>query len=310
MAADVLQSLNRRFAIPGQVEFVSLGGNLTGVQIRNGAASATVALQGAQVLAFQPRDRQPVLWVSAQSRYQPGAPIRGGIPICWPWFGPHPSDPAKPAHGLARISLWEVTSTQPPAADVTRLELKLADSEVTRGLWPHPFELRLCVQVSSELEVSLTLHNTGSEPMVCGSALHSYFAVSDISATRVCGLEGCSFLDTVPDPPRPGVEHQPIAFVAETDRVYTETEADCLIVDPGWHRRIRIAKTGSRSTVVWNPWIAKAKRMPDFGDEEWRQMLCVETTNALADVRRIPPAGSHELTARIAVEPLRQEERE
>jgi D-hexose-6-phosphate mutarotase len=251
-------------------------------------------------MSFQPRDGHPVLWVSARSRYQLGAPIRGGIPICWPWFGPHPHDPAKPAHGFARISTWEVIATRAPAAEVTLLELKLVATEVTRRLWPHAFELHLQVRVSSELEVDLTMHNTGSEPMVCGSALHSYFAVSDISAVRIYGLEGGSFLDTVPNPPRPGVQHQPIAFLGETDRVYTDTEADCVIADPGLHRRIRIAKAGSRSTVVWNPWIAKAARMPDFGDDEWREMLCVETANALTDVRVIPPASSHQLSARIS----------
>jgi D-hexose-6-phosphate mutarotase len=302
MSSNDLHSLNKQYAIPGHVEFVRSKGDLPAVRIDNASASATVVLHGAQVIAFQPRGSEPVLWMSAKSRFQHGMPIRGGIPVCWPWFGPHPEDPGKPAHGFARISPWDVVATEAPADGVTLLELKLADSQETRRLWPYAFELRLQIRISAALEVALIMCNKGENPMRCTSALHSYFAVSDISTVRIRGLEKCRFVDTAASPPAEGIEDQPIAFRGETDRVYFDTLADCVIDDPGCRRRIRISKDGSRSTVVWNPWITKSARMPDFGDEEWRGMVCIETTNALTDVREIEPGGSHRLATMIGVE--------
>lgn len=302
MSSNKLCFLNDRYSIPGRVEFLRIQGDLIVAQITNTSASATVVLAGGQVIAFQPHGGGPVLWTSGKSRFQPGAPIRGGIPVCWPWFGPHPENPGKPAHGFARISLWDVVATDAPSDGITRIELKLSDHKETRALWPHPFELRLQVRVASELEVALIMHNTGEESIRCESALHSYFAVSDITRVRIHGLEHCRYLDTVISPPAEGTENQPIEVHAEIDRVYVDTLADCVLIDPGWRRRVRIAKEGSRSTVVWNPWIAKAARMSDFGDDEWRGMICIETTNALADARGIEPGHSHRLAARISVE--------
>ena len=304
MSASDIQRLNGQFGIPEHLEFGSIQGGLPAAMVRNRHASATVALHGAHVMAFQPHGQHPVLWMSRCSRFEAGAPIRGGIPICWPWFGAHPTTPQAPFHGFARVSEWDVALAQALDDGSTLLELRLADTPQSLELWPHPFDLRLRVRVSTELEVELTMLNTGHAPMTCGAALHSYFAVSEVASIRVLGLEGTPFLDTVPPTPVAGAEEQPIAIRSETDRIYMDTDSRCTIEDPGLKRRIRIAKRGSRSTVVWNPWIAKSARMPDFGAEEYRGMLCIETANAATDVREIAPGGTHALGTVLSVERL------
>ena len=304
MATHDIQRLNGQFGVPGHLEFRSIQGGLPAAVIRNRHASATVALHGGHVTAFQPHGQDPVLWMSRCSRFQTGAPIRGGIPICWPWFGAHPTRAQAPFHGFARVSEWDVARAQALDDGSTLIELGLADTPQSRELWPHPFGLRLRVRVSTELDVELTMLNTGHEPMTCSAALHSYFAVSEVASIRVRGLEGTPFMDTVQSVPVPGVEDQPLVIRSETDRIYLDTESRCSIDDPGLRRCIRIAKRGSRSTVVWNPWIAKSARMPDFGDDEFHRMLCIETANAAADAREIASGETHVLDTVISVEPL------
>jgi glucose-6-phosphate 1-epimerase len=304
MTTHEIDQLNAKFAVQGHVTFAAIQGGLVAAEIRNAHASATVALHGGHVLAFQPHGEQPVLWVSRESRFQEGAPIRGGIPICWPWFGKHADGSAKPFHGFARTALWEVSAVRGLRDGSTELDLRLRDSDATRGLWPQAFELRLRVTVSRTLHVALAMRNTGEKPFTCTSALHSYFRVSEAADIQVWGLDKCAYLDTVPEPPARGVQDGPVRIGAETDRVYVDTEAECAIEDPGLKRRVRVAKQGSRSTVVWNPWIAKAARMPDFGKEEYHEMLCLETANAGEDAREIPPASEHRIAAIIHMEPL------
>jgi D-hexose-6-phosphate mutarotase len=291
--------LHERFAhVPG-LAFRAGPGGLTVATIANRHAEATVALHGGHVLAFQPHGQRPVLWTSRMSQYAAGKPIRGGIPLCWPWFGPHPVDADKPAHGFARLAAWSVVDAV--AEDLTRLRLALADSAATRALWPHAFRLELTVSIGPDLEVELLVRNPGPASFTCNGALHSYFAVSDIARSSIDGLDGCVYLDKVA-----GYERReqagPIAVAAETDRVYVDTAGDCRIVDADWERRIRIAKTGSRTTVVWNPWIERARQLADFGDDEYREMVCVEAANAGDDRITVEPHGEHRLGTTFSVE--------
>lgn len=297
-----LDSLNQRFASEGHLRFEPGPGNLPVARIANAHAEVTLVLQGAHVLNFQPRGHQPVLWASNRSHFAPGRPIRGGIPVCWPWFGAHPADPGKPGHGFARTAQWEVESTGAGEDGSTRIELGLADNPATLALWPYPFGLRLIAMVGSHLQLELRVRNRGTQAFTCSGALHSYFSVSDAAAIAIGGLEGNAYLDKV----NGGQQRQegPVRIAAETDRVYLDTAAECRILDPGMGRCIRIAKQGSRTTVVWNPWIAKAARLEDFGDEEYRAMVCVETANAPPDLIAVPPGGEHCLRAAIRVEPI------
>jgi glucose-6-phosphate 1-epimerase len=294
-----LQALNERFAHLHAVEFGQGAGGLVIANIANRHADAVVSLHGGHVLAFQPRGEKPVLWMSRQSHYAAGKPIRGGIPLCWPWFGPHPVDTDKPAHGFARLSAWDVVDVT--GGNATRLVLALRDSEATRALWPHAFRLELAVTAGRDLDVELAIHNPGPDSFTCTDALHTYFAVSDIAQVRIEGLDGATYLDKVA-----GYERREqagaIAVDAETDRVYLETTGDCTIADAGWRRTIRVAKRGSGTTVVWNPWVERSRQLQDFGDDEYHEMVCVETANAADDRITVPPGGTHRLAARLSIE--------
>ena len=296
-----ISALNARYGTPGQLTVKAGPGDLAMVEVANAQASATLALQGAQVLQWAPLGQQPVIWLSGAARYAIGKSIRGGIPLCWPWFGPHPSEADFPAHGFARTSLWEIVDTQVLADGATRIGLRLKHTDASRALWPHAAELECHISVAATLEVDLVTRNTGSASITIGQALHTYFAVSDVRRTRIEGLEGCHYLDKV-DGGRRKEQMGPVSFVAETDRTYLDTAADCLIDDPGLARRIRIHKRGSRSTVVWNPWIEKATRLGDLGADGWLHMVCVESANAADDVVTVPPGAEHRLEVRYTLE--------
>jgi D-hexose-6-phosphate mutarotase len=296
------QALNDQYAIGRHITFAAGPGGLPIADIRNGSASATVALQGAHVVAFQPHEQAPVLFASRNAIYRAGKAIRGGIPTCWPWFARHPDDPNKPMHGFARTSMWHVAGTA-VIEDATQLRLGLADNEATWALWPHAFALELVVTVGRRLQVDLIARNTGEEPFSCGGALHTYFRVGDVRQVAVHGLDGCAYLDKV-DGGRQKTQQGPVTIVSETDRIYLDTTSDCLIDDPSLGRRIRVSKSGSRTTVIWNPWVEKAQAIDDFEPAEYLEMLCVETANAntAGDAVALPPGGEHRLAATIEVE--------
>lgn len=296
----MIDQLNRAHGIAGQLVFEAGQGGLAKAVFSNPHATAEVYLQGATVTAFQPRGTAPALWLSSQAQFKPGKAIRGGIPVCWPWFGPHPTDKAKPQHGFARNAEWAVTASALLPDGRTQLRLRLADTAATRAIWPHPFELEMSVTAGAQLEVSLTTRNTGPDPVEIGGALHTYFNVGDISRVGIVGLDGRTYLDQL-DGNAAKRQHGPVTVDEEVDRVYLDTTDDCLIWDAALNRHIRVAKRGSRTTVIWNPWIAKAARMADFPDDGYLTMVCVETANAATDVRTLAPGGEHTLTQVVSV---------
>ncbi len=263
---------------------------------------ALVYLQGAHVAHFQPQGEKPVLWMSAESRFEAGKPLRGGVPICFPWFGPKAGSPDAPLHGFARILPWTIGSIAREADGRLRAVLDLSAEAATRGGFPRELSLSLGVTVGRSLRMELTARNVDSAAVTFEAALHGYFAVSDVRQVRIRGLEGVSYVDKTAAMARKPGEAGPISIAAETDRVYAGTSGTVTIEDPGWRRRIVVSKSGSRTTVIWNPWVAKAKAMPDFGDEEWTGMLCVETANALDDAVTLGPDASHAMTATIEVQ--------
>ncbi len=301
MDSDCIDALNQRFGLQGQLHFARGPGELATAFVSGPKAEGSVVLQGAHVLHFQPRGQAPVLWHSERSFFAPGRPIRGGIPVCWPWFGTHPTDPGKPGHGFARILGWEVLGTSSGPTGVA-IDLGLTQQPSTLQLWPHPFSLRLRASFGEQLQVELHVANTGDQPFTFSGALHSYFAVSQSNHISIAGLEGSPYFDKVGAAPQ--YQEGPVTITGETDRVYQETTAECQIADPGLQRRICIAKAGSQSTVVWNPWIAKAARTEDFGDQEYQAMVCVETANAAPDQRTLTPGAAHCLQTSIRVEPI------
>ena len=290
-----LAQLQDQFQEEG-VEIRLGAGDLPIVELHNEFGSVTVSLYGAHVLNYTTSAGEPVLWVSEEAVFETGKPIRGGIPVCWPWFGPHQDDPEKPAHGLARISEWELIGASPGGNGVAGwLEFRLVDSQQSRTLWPYSFELRYRVDLSrGGLKVLLTTRNTGDEPFSITSALHSYFGMASIDDVAVFGLDGVEYLDQLDGLSRK-TQDGLIRFDREVDRIYVDAPSKTSIDGAISGRRIEIESQGSHSTVVWNPWIEKAKRMGDFGDAEYQEMVCVETANAGPDAVVVPAGQSHEL---------------
>ncbi len=297
-------TLNSNYAIPGHVSFKEGPGGLSIAEIANAHATASIVLQGAHVFSFVPRGEQEVIWLSSQAKFAPGKSIRGGVPVCWPWFGPHAREASFPGHGFARSVPWEVTQTEATPQGATRLQFRLIPNDATRAQWPHASELIGIITVGAVLEIELITRNLSREAITIGDALHTYFKVSDIRQTTIRGLEDCPYIDKMDGSQRKR-QTGPIVIGAETDRIYLDSTADCSIDDPGWKRRIRIAKRNSRSTVVWNPWIEKAAKMGDFGENGYLNMVCVESANAADDVVTLPPQGEHRLQVVYSVERLR-----
>ena len=279
----------------GEVDFVEGQNGFELVEVKNSAGSATIALQGAQLLSWTPAGEKPVVWLSKNAKYMQGKSVRGGIPICWPWFGPHPEESSYPAHGFARNLVWEVGGTK-SLTDATQVVLRLVPNEAS---WPYPSELECRIKVGQTLEMELITRNTGLEPFTLGCALHTYFEVGDVRKIEILGLEEAAYIDKV----NGGKNRQsgPVTVNSEVDRIYLDTASDCLIRDPIYNRVIRVEKEGSRSTVVWNPWVDKADKMGDLGDDGYLNMLCVESCNAADDVAIVPPGKSHRLSVRYSV---------
>ena len=294
---DPIDALNARFAISGHVSFGQIDPAVPVIDIQTPYASARVALQGAQVLTWQPTGQKPVLWVSKAALYAPGKAVRGGVPVCWPWFG---ARDGLPAHGFVRTRLWEMRESHCDAAGQVMLRLGTTDDAHTRALWDHAFDLELVVTIGATLNMALVTHNTGVAAFTITDALHTYFRIGDIAHTTVHGLDGCVYLDKVQHFAQ-ARQTGAVEFTGETDRIYLDTSADCLIEDKAWRRNILVAKRGSSSTVVWNPWREREKTLTDMAAGEHREMVCVETCNARPDQITLAPGQSHRLSARISV---------
>ena len=292
-----LPLLNQHFGIEDVLHFSAGEGGLWKASITTEKCVAELYRHGAHLTRWRPKGHDEVLWLSQQARFLYDMAIRGGVPICFPWFaGNKPAyDPNGPSHGYARITTWEFIDARHEAGDVT-LSLRTETEPC--------FTLRYDVTFSDTLTMQLTVTNTGSAPASFESALHSYFVISQIRQVKVTGLEHADYLDTVGGDARPMTQDdQPITFDAETDRTYT-SDATVQIIDPGLQRVITIEKEDSGSTVVWNPWVEKANKMNDFGDDEWPGMLCVESGNIGPSAITLEPGQSHTMQAVVRVAPL------
>jgi glucose-6-phosphate 1-epimerase len=282
-------------SLPASVRIGPGEGGLTVVRVAGRAGSAEIYLHGAQVTSWTPAGGQPVLWMSAASRFQPDAAVRGGVPICFPWFGGNAGAPSAPAHGFARLSEWEFADAREAGDDVV-LAFRLTDTPATRAsAWPHRFEARYTVTVGARLTLALRVTNRDDAAVAFEEALHTYLRVGDVRDTTVGGLEGAPFLNQLAGL-AVETETGPVRFTAETDRIYQGSAAPTTVAD-GSGRSVGIRTDGSRSTVVWNPWVAKAALISDFGDDEWTGMVCVESANIRSDAIRLEPGQSHTMTA-------------
>lgn len=288
------EQLAAQFPVPG-LSFATAADGLVKATVATGLSTGELYLQGAHVTSFVPNGKLPVLWMSRSSHFEPGKPIRGGVPICFPWFGPHASDPNASAHGPARIALWQLTDAQLLESGAIALTLRV---EIDG------FQVHYQVTFGQDLQLNLQvqLPNTATHPLRFEEALHSYFAVADIHRVAIEGLEQASFIDKVDGAVEQPPEGKPIHFDRECDRVYMNTTATCKVIDHVHQRCIVVSKTNSDSTVVWNPWIAKSARMADFGDDEWQGMVCVESANVGTNAILLEPGKTHELAVVISVQ--------
>lgn len=289
----MLHELNQQFAIPG-LTFSQDEKGLTRAVVKTPTASGELYLQGAHVTSWFPCGHKPVLWLSQCSNFDKGKPIRGGVPICFPWFGPNTKDPSAPAHGIARLVEWRMASAESKEDGAIALRLEASIE---------PFSVSFNVEFGTKLKMTLRtrLSTNATSRVTFEDALHTYFSVSDVRSIAIGGLEKTSYVDKTDQAALKPATNGPIRITSETDRVYVSTIADCVLIDEGLGRTIRVAKTGSASTVVWNPWIEKSIRMADFGDDEWPQMVCIETANVAANCIELEPGESHSTTAVISV---------
>lgn len=275
-------------------------GELSLLRLAGAHSTLEVAPQGAHVTGWTIHGMPPVLFLSPGSVFQRGRAIRGGVPIVFPWFGPRAG---AAQHGFARVRDWVVEASSVGPEGNCAVTMTLADDESTQAAWPHAFRARFNVVAGRELRMALEIRNTGAAGFTFEAALHTYLAVSDVRRIRVHGLENAAYVDKVDGDARRPAADAPLAFTGETDRVYLETGSACTVEDPGWQRRIVVAKSGSRSTVVWNPWEEKARAIADLGEAAWTGMVCIETANAAADARTLAPGDTHLLETVITVKP-------
>jgi glucose-6-phosphate 1-epimerase len=292
-----IDELDDRFGIEGELGFSEADGDMVSVTIFNKYADVEICLYGAQVMRFIPHGSFDVLWVSSESFFEEGKPIRGGIPICFPWFGPHSIDPSKPMHGFARLMNWEVVETSSIETGETMVCLQLCSSEETKQYWPFDFCAKLTVVVGKALEIKLNITNTGDQDFEYSAALHSYFNVSGIENINIKGLQGVSYYNGFENELNTQ-EEELLEIHQEENRRYVDTESDCVINDPIFNQAIRVSKKGSKVTVVWNPGEETASKMEDMPDDGYEAFVCVETVNAYNDTIKLS-AGEDHTTATI-----------
>ncbi len=287
--------LDARFGIAGVAQVVSGNGGLAKVRITAAAASGEIYLHGAHVTSWQLQGAEEVLFVSAKSRWEDGRAIRGGVPVCFPWFADKADERSAPAHGLVRTKAWQLESVVETGEGVT-VNMITASNDDAKKWWPGDFELRYRATFGTELSMELLVKNTGATPLRFEEALHAYFRVGRIEQVRLHGLNDVEYLDKT-DQNCKQTQQGPLVIAAETDRVYLNTKSPIELEDQTLRRRLQIAKENSATTVVWNPWIEKAKALADLGDSEWEQMICVETSNVADYAVELSPGREHSIGA-------------
>jgi glucose-6-phosphate 1-epimerase len=268
------------------------------VRVTTADASGLVFLQGAHVAEWAPAGADPIIWMSEKAIYQPGKALRGGIPICFPWFGAHAEHQDFPAHGFARTRAFEYRGARLDDSGRTELEFVLRADEATHALFPYDFEARFRVAFGKTLALEFAVTNRGEVSFSFEEALHSYFHVSDVRNAALVGLQGATYSDKVRGMAEFSESAPELRLSGETDRVYVSSAA-CTIRDPGAKRLIRIEKSNSLTTVVWNPWSERAAQMSDFGAAAWPQMLCVESANVAAARVSLAPGSTHTLGVHV-----------
>jgi len=293
-----IEALNRQFALAGTAQIVTGNGGLAKVQIDARSAKAEIYLHGAQITSWQPAGSGEVLFLSEKSHWQDGKAIRGGIPVCFPWFRAKADDPRAPSHGFVRTREWQLESISPAPGDAVCARFSTGSDEASRKWWPFEFRLEYSITAGRGLKLELTMTNAGRDDLKFEEALHTYFNVGDVRRLRVQGLDGVSYLDNR-DGNHERKQEGGLVLIQQTDNAYRNATGSVEIVDPIRQRRLRTEKKNSDSTIVWNPWSDGAAAMADLGESEWQTMLCVEGGNILNSAVTLRSGEKHTMTIEI-----------
>ena len=299
---SALEKLNRRFGIPGVARISNGNGGLPRVHVTGALAEGEMYLHGAHVTSWKPAGNDEVLFLSTKSRWQEGQAIRGGIPICFPWFRAKADDPKAPAHGFVRTKTWHLESIVGDESGVC-VTMSTESDEQTRRWCPAEFRLVHRVAFGSELMLELVCTNTGKTVLRFEEALHTYNRVADVANVRLQGLDQMHFLDNT-DSNADKVQAGDVKIASATDNAYLDTQNEVDLIDPELRRHTRLQKADSNTTVVWNPWREGAARLVDLGDGEWTRFLCVEASNILAASVSLAPGEKHKMMAVLSAAKL------
>ncbi len=288
----------KTYLIPGSLYLDESDNGLKKIVVNNDHAEAEIYLHGANLTHFQPKGEAPVVFNGKESQMSTSKTVHAGIPICWPWFGAHPTESSKPQHGFARDMLWQLKSAELLETKATEIVLSLKENAYSLALWPYSFELELTFIVGKALSVALKTINTSAMPFTFTQALHTYFTVGDIEKVEARGLEETPFIDYT-DAKKEKSESGSLHIHRMINRVYISTDAACKLYDPLLKRTIVVEKEGSRSTTVWNPW--EDNGIHDLPGDTFRNFICIETTNALEDARTLQPGQSHLIVQKVSI---------
>jgi glucose-6-phosphate 1-epimerase len=299
MKQPEIDALNRGFGIPNLVEVLSGSGELPKIRVTAPSASADIYLHGAQLTSWQPVNAKEVLFLSEHSAWQDGRAIRGGIPVCFPWFRSKADDLSAPAHGVVRTKEWQLESVKIEGGSVV-VACSTESDESTYRWWRHAFRMVHKLSIGKTLRLELNVTNTDRTPFRFEEALHAYFRVSQAEKVSIRGLDQITYLDNTDGNLRKA-QSGDVIFTAKTDNAYLDVHSPAELIDPTWRRRIRTEKVNSATTVVWNPWQEGAASLGDLGIDEWRQFACVEASNILGSAISLAPGQEHSMQATISV---------
>ncbi|HCO49695.1 MAG TPA: hypothetical protein DIT55_09865 [Spirochaetaceae bacterium] len=287
-----------RFLLPGRIWVEEGNGDFPLLRLHADGGDCSVYPYGAHVASFRPAGREEMLWMSPYSAFEEGKPIRGGIPLCFPWFGKHGSRSDLPLHGFARTRAWYLASTAPLPDGRTRAVFTLGDDESTRALWPFRFRLALAISVGEKLEMELKVRNTGAPAFKYEEAFHTYFRVGDPAACEVRGLDGLGYIDRAHGDARV-LQSGAARFVGETVNTYRGARSASELVDHSTGQLIRVEQENMDATVLWNPGAAAGGANPEIR-EAWNQFVCVESANCLDFAITLSPGESHRAIVRLS----------